>query len=743
MRSTAALLFCAALASCAGYGTWEEGRRLFMAGERESGLAKMSEAVKADPGNARYRDVYERSRKVVVDSYIAEAETAQVAGNVERAEEFYRRALRLQPGEARAQAGLLALDDARKMREAMQQAAADVDAGELDRAERTLRDLLKRDGAPREARTLLNRIGEMRSEAAAKAEPATLKGPFVKPITLEFRDAPMRSVFEVMSRASGINFVFDKDVRGDQKITIFVRNATLDDVVKLILATNQLDRKLLNDNSVLIYPNTPAKQKEYRELVMRSFYLVNADVKQALNLVKGMVKTQDVFIDEKLNMMVVKDTPDAVRVVGQLVRSLDLAEPEVMLEVAVLEVSSSRVQSFGLNYPTNISYGIPPPQPSTTTGGTTATTNLGNIVIGAGGNQLKGWIANPAIVLDLTSTDADAKILAMPRIRVKNREKAKVHIGSKVPVVTTTSTANVGVASSVSYLDVGLKLDVEPNIYLREDVAIKLGLEISAITKTLNLQGGVLAYEIGTRNTGTLLQLKDGQTQILAGLIQDEDRRTANTIPGLGDFPMLRALFGSQTDNRLKTEIVLFITPRVVRAINWTAGATGEFPVGTDAAIGAPALRLSATAPGAISVPPLAGAAPAQVRPAIPEPPLPVAQPLPQPGAAPATLLLAGPIAARTNSEIIVSLTLPPIGTVTRATAELAYDAAQFEPVGAAATQPGRVPIRIDGSASLRFRVLGAGGRGQLRVENAVGLDQNGAPAPVVAPAPLEITITP
>jgi general secretion pathway protein D len=298
----------------------------------------------------------------------------------------------------------------------------------------------------------------------------------------------------------------------------------------------------------------------------------------------------------------------------------------------------------------------------------------------------------------------------------------------------------VGVASSVSYLDVGLKLDVEPNIYLRDDVAIKVGLEVSTITRTLNLQG-VIAYEIGTRNTATLLQLKDGQTQILAGLIQDEDRRSASTIPGLGDFPLLRALFGSQTDNRLKTEIVLLITPRVVRSVNWTAGATGEYPVGTDAAIGAPALRLAATAPGAISMPP-SGAVPAQVRPGVPELP-PVPQVPAQPGGAPATLLLAGPIAARANSEIIVSLTLPPVGTVTRATAELAYDAAQFEPVGATATQPGRLPIRIEGSASVRFKVLGAGGRGQVRVENAVGLDQSGAPAPVAAPAPLEITITP
>jgi general secretion pathway protein D len=723
------------LAGCTGYNAYQQARRLTMEGEVEKGVEKLEQAVKESPNNLTYRSTLQRDRELLVERYLAEGDIERASGRLDSAEAAYRRALKVLPNDSRALTALAAIDELRQLDASVKQASADIEAGALDEAERKLREVLAKDDRRNDAKALLNTIEDKRAEARMAREPSTLKGPFTKPITLEFRDAPLRSVFEVMSRASGINFVFDKDVRGDQKITIFVRNTSLDDVVKLILATNQLDRKLLNETSVLIYPNTPAKQKEYRELVVRAFYLVNADVKQALNMVKGMVKTQDVFIDEKLNLMVVKDTPDAIRLVHNLVRGLDLAEPEVMLEVSVLELSSSRIQQLGVRYPAQVNFGVPPGA-----GGAAAQT-----VFRLGTDSLKGWVVNPPVVVDLTANDADGKVLANPRIRVKNREKAKVHIGSRVPVVTTTSTANVGVSSSVSYLDVGLKLDVEPNIYLRDQVAIKVGLEVSNIIREVNINN-TLAYEIGTRNTGTVLQLRDGETQILAGLISDEDRRTAAKIPGLGDIPVLGRLFGTQGDTRRKTEIVLLITPRIVRALSTTGQVTTtDLPVGTDAAIGSAPLRLSSAAPGSVSLPPGAGAG---ARPLVPLPEVP--SPLPVPAApqdaavaAQATLLLAGPIAARANSEIIVSLTLPPTSSVTRATAELAYDAAQFEPVGATASQPGRLPLRVDGSASVRLRVLGAAGRGQVRVENVVGLDPSGAPTPIIAPAPLEITITP
>jgi general secretion pathway protein D len=710
-------------------------------GDSAASLVKFEEAVKASPNNRLYRDTYERERREYVERLSGEGDMFRNSGELDRAEAAYLKAQKYDRNNERIKTGLGWIQQRRENLAAVRAAQVDFDAGRLDQAEKAVRAILDKDSSIRQARELLNRIVERRASDAPP--PSSLLPPALsKPITLEFRDATLKSVFEVMSRTSGINFVFDRDVRADTKINIFVRNNTLDDVVKLILTTNQLERKMLNPNSMLIYPNTPAKQKEYRELVVRSFYLANADVKQAVNLVKGMVKSQDVFIDEKLNLMVVKDTPEAMGVVDKLVRSLDLAEPEVMLDLEVMEVSRTRMQTLGVTYPTQINFGDPSnaPNNSGNNNGTTGTGTSNPLNVRLSGS-LVAYVVNPAYVINLLATDSDAKLLANPRVRVKNREKAKVHIGSKVPVITTTSTANVGVSSSVSYLDVGLKLDVEPNIYLRDEVAIKVGLEVSNITQTLNLQGTV-AYQIGTRNAATVLQIKDGETQILAGLIQDDDRTSAQKVPGLGDIPIIGRLFRNQTDDREKTEIVLLITPRIMRSINWPQAAVLDTPVGTDAAIGSLPLRISQTPAGALSLAPGGGLS----RPA-PQPlPVPVAPPqeaTPPPETAAPGLLMAAPLAAKSGNEFLLSVGVPPGTSAVSARLELAYDPSQLEAIGAAVSAPGRLPLKVDGTASVRFKVLAPQGRAQVRAENLTGVDPSGANVPMTAPPPVDITITP
>lgn len=760
IRAWTLAALCSLLVACAsGSVPYMEGQELLLKGDTEAGLAKLEEAARAAPNNAKYRETYEKEKAIVVKRYLSEGDLLRSSGELAAAQVAYQRALKLAPNDARGQAGMLAIDVTNNRKAIVERAKADFEAGKLDQAEATLRLLLKQDPGQREARGLLNQIDEKRAESLAQLPAPALKGPFKQPITLEFRDASMKSVFEVISRASGINFVFDRDVRSDTKINIFVRNTSLDDVVRLILLTNQLERKLLNDNTMLIYPNTPAKQKEYKELVVRSFYLANTDAKQALNLVKGMVKTPDVFIDEKLNLIMVKDTPDAMRVIANLVRALDLAEPEVVLEVEVLEIASTKLQQLGVKYPESIRIGTPP----ASLAGAIADTFV------VAQSPVKVFVANPPIVVDLKAQDGDVKLLANPRTRVKNREKAKVHIGEKVPVITTTSTANVGVSSSVSYLDVGLKLDVEANVYLGDEVSMKVNLDVSNIRNKVNVNG-TLAYEIGTRSTATVLQLANGETGILAGLISDEDRRTTDKVPGLGDFPILGRLFQTRGDEARKTEIVLMITPRIVRSITYPPSAVIDMPVGTDAAIGAPSMRIAPTQAGTVALAPSTGgpgvASPRPLPGPIPGAPgapesaggqvpgvpgsAPVGVPSTLPGAMqesaaaaslPSSLLVAAPLAARSGSDIAVSLSLTPGGAATRATVELGYDPLQLDPVGAATSSPGRLPVRIEGSAAVRFRVLIAAGRAQVRVENVVGLDATGNPVPVAAPGSVEITV--
>jgi general secretion pathway protein D len=504
---------------------------------------------------------------------------------------------------------MAALAVQQRLKAKVQEAQKLIASGDASAAERLLRSVISESPNNSEVMQILGQIRE-KSTPPAQTAPA-LQDAFSKPLTLEFRETALKTVFEVIARSSGLNFVLDKDVRTDTKITIFVRDTSIDDLLKLILTTNQLERKVLNENSVLIYPNTPAKVKDYVDLVTRSFYLSNADVKQAQLLVRGIVKTKDLFIDEKLNLLVMKDTPEAVKLAERLLETLDIAEPEVMLDVEVLELSRSKLMELGVRFPDQIGYGLLTPsvnstivngsvsQSSTTLGGTLAPGYI-DLNNAAG---VTAFVANPGLMLNLKNQVGDGNMLANPRIRVKNREKAKIHIGDKLPVFTTTSTANVGVAASVSYLDVGLKLDVEPNVYLDDEVGIRVGLEVSSIVKEIAGPSGSLAYQIGTRTAATMLRLKNGETQVLAGLISDEERSSANRLPGLGNVPVLGRLFSSQSDSKNKTEIILLITPHIVRNLAQPQGAGENVPAGSDSVVGyRPTLQLKKSAPRALSI---------------------------------------------------------------------------------------------------------------------------------------------
>lgn len=588
-------LACLLLASCAAEREFREGKALLGEGKVEEGLAKLQVAAKDDPDSHEYRAHFFRSRDMALTQLLAQADGLRGKGQMDEAEAIYQRILGIDANHARAKAGVAAVTMDRRHKAATAEAEALIKKGDWEAARAKLHPLLQENPNFREAVSLLRRINE-RMARDAIAMP-TLKASLKKPIALEFREANLKSVFEVISRSAGVNFIFDKDVRPDLKATIFVKNTSIEDAIKLLLITNQLEKKALNDSTLLIYPNTAAKIKDYQDLMAKSFYLANTDAKQALNLVKIMVKTKDLFIDEKLNLLVMRDTPEAVRLAEKLLANLDLAEPEVMLDVEVLEVSTKRLMELGINWSNRFSV-LSAPQTSTTSstvgGALVVNTNTTSapLTLESLKNVNASQIGVPNPVLNLRKEDGDTNVLANPRIRVKNREKAKVHIGDRLPVITTTSTANVGVSESVSYLDVGLKLDVEPNIYLENDVAIKVGLEVSNIVNTIKSANGTLAYQVGTRNATTVLRLKDGETQVLAGLINDEDRKSANKVPGLGDLPLLGRLFSSHMGETNKSEIVLLITPHVVRNIVRPEATASEFMSGTESNIGAPPIAL-------------------------------------------------------------------------------------------------------------------------------------------------------
>ena len=538
------------LGACASLPV-DEAERLSREGRYEEALATLDAALQRAPDQPALRTAHSRQLDRVVVQVLARADVALASGRLDEADRLAERARSLAPGHAR----LAAVDAQRALARATLQRQAAARAQALQAA-----------SAP---------------AAAPPPLPATLSAAFQKPVGLEFREATLRQVFEALARSTGVNFVFDKDVRGDAKVTVFLRQVSLDEALRVILATQQLDRKLLNDTTVLVYPNTAAKQREHQELVTRTLYLANADAKQVLTLVRTMAKTRDLHADERLNLLVVRDTPEVVRQVERLVATLDMPEPEVMLAVEVMEVASSKLDQLGLSWPTSVQVGIT---------GASGLVEIGNRA------NFTASIANPALLATLRGDSGSTNLLANPSIRARNREKAKVQIGDKLPVFTTTSTANVGVSTSVSYLDVGLKLEVEPTVQLDGDVTIKVALEVSNLLREVSGPAGSLAYQVGTRSSSTTLRLRDGETQVLAGLINDEDRQRAVGVPGLSTAPVVGKLFGTQSDTRNKTEVVMLITPRILRQVTPLAVAAATITSGTDSQPGAATLRLAGRA---------------------------------------------------------------------------------------------------------------------------------------------------
>jgi general secretion pathway protein D len=596
-----------------------DGRATLESGNVEEGLAQIEEAARRDPGNVEIRNYLARQRAAAVQRYLAAGDNARSAGQLDQAGEAYQLALRFDPSNANAQAGMDKLEKERASAARVAEAEAAMKSGDSEAAYAKAKEILAENPAQKNAKAIVRKVEE-KSVKAELGNPR-LNEKLRKPITMEFRDAPLRTVFELISKHTGLNFVFDRDVPPDAKATVYVRDTGIEDVIRFVLVTNQLEKKVLNDNTVLIYPNTPAKQQSYRELTVRSFYLANADVKQTANMIRQLVKTRDLFIDEKLNLLVIRDTPDAVRMAEKLIANQDLGEAEVMLEVEVLEVGYNKLQQLGIQWPTSLSMGLVGAAgvPGQLTGTEARHIN---------GGLVRLQVSDPLVTLNARRQDGRTNVLANPRIRVKSREKARIHIGDKVPVITTTAGATGFVSESVNYLDVGLKLEVEPQVYLEDDVGIKVGLEVSNIANQIKTGSGTLAYQVGTRNATTTLRLRDGETQVLAGLINDEDRRSANRVPGLSDLPGLGRLFSNNDDTVNKTEVVLLITPRVIRNIERPGVNLEQFNSGTEAEVGGAPLGLPQQ--GAMNVQPaIAAPVPAQdLAPVIPARP-PAAGPRP------------------------------------------------------------------------------------------------------------------
>lgn len=661
-RGTATVFIVAALAACAaGDRLHKDGLALLREGKTEEGLAKLQEAVKVEPDNVPYRTTLARNREQAISRLLMLGNNERIAGHAEASKIAYQRVLKIDSDNSLAKDGIAALEMDVRHNAILDEVKKLIEKGELIAAREALKPILLENPGNDDALSIQRKIDELIAKEQL-AGPA-LMAKFKKPVTLQFRDANVKMVFEALSRTSGINVMLDKDVKPDLKTSIFVKDVSVEDAINLILLQNQLEKNIISDNTVFIYPNTPEKIKNYRDLKVRSFHLVNADPKQMQTMLKTLLKAKDIFIYEKTNSVVMRDTPEAIHLAEKMIADQDIAEPEVMMEVEVLEVNRTRATNLGIQWPTGVSLtavgtAAVPGAAAGTAGAAVQTVN--------GLRQLNGGniVVSPqlSVTLNALLTDTDTNILASPRIRARNREKAKIMIGDRVPVITNAvtpvATGAPVVTGSVQYLDVGLKLEVEPDIHLDGEVAIRINMEVSSIVKEVpNTQSGTLAYQVGTRNASTLLQLKDGETQILAGLIDNEGRENASKVPGLGQLPILGRLFSNHSTNDTKTEIILSITPHIVGKSRQTDARELEYWSGTEGTLRDSSMTLKPINPvsAAASAAAASGGAPSSQQSPLPTP---ASSPVPPATgqAVPLVLSWQGPGRAKVGDKISLTI---------------------------------------------------------------------------------------
>jgi general secretion pathway protein D len=397
-------------------------------------------------------------------------------------------------------------------------------------------------------------------------------------VTLRFQNTRLKQVFEILARTANINILFEKDVR-DDLVTIFTKDTPFDEALNLILSTNQLFSRRIGPDTLLIIPDTKQKRQQYEDLQIRTFYLSTAKAKDIANLLRTILETKRVYVNEPLNTVVIRDEPEKLQLAEQVILANDRRDSEVELALEVLEVSRSQREKIGLNFAKQVGAGFFPGTAAAAAFGDTVTTQTFKFeqLTGLGPDSYLYKFPS-SVLLDFFKTESNAKTLASPKIRVLNNQKASINVGDKEPILLSTTTANPTVAGAVStqstvtsieFKDTGVKLDVEPTIHLTGEITIKLKVEVTRIGEQVTLQDSpvINQFRFGTRTAETTLNLRDGETVVLAGLIQEEDRKTRDSIPGLDDVPIIEDLFGREK-RKIDTEVILVLTSRIIRSVS-------------------------------------------------------------------------------------------------------------------------------------------------------------------------------
>ena len=592
-------------------------------------------------------------------SFYDKGSDAEARQNYEQAYDFYKQAYALKPKDLKYRASY---ERTRFLSAASHVHRGQImrDGGKLDEALAEFQKAVEIDGSSFIAQQELKRTQQMIREAQNPQPQASAPGTSSLRRRLESAQGPVeltpisnvpitlkltedtKVIYETIGKLAGINVLFDPEYNS-RRVKIELNGVTLEDALEVVSFETKTFWRPVTPNTIFIAQDNPAKRKELEQNVIKTFYLSNlsqpTELQDVVNAMRTILEVSRIQPLPSQGAIVVRGTPDQMALAQKLVDDLDKAKPEVIVEVAVMQVSRDKMRNLGVSPPTSATVALQPNINTTTNNNTTTNTNTNsgsantiNLNSLANLNATDFQVTIPQATATALLSDTNTKLIQNPQIRALDGQKATLKIGDRVPVATGSFQPGIGgvginplVNTQFQYLDVGVNIDITPRVHAGREVTLKMSLDISAVTSFTNI-GGISQPIIGQRKIEHEIRLKDGEVNLLGGMLEDQQTKALTGIPGLANIPILKYLFSQTNTEHRENEVVFVLIPHIVRGPEASRPGADMLDVGT-----ANALELRRTssrpAPPAVVAPPATPQAPAGAPPAQASP---QAQPTPQ-----------------------------------------------------------------------------------------------------------------
>jgi general secretion pathway protein D len=542
----------------------------------ETAYGFFKQAYDLKPKDLRYRAAFERIRFEAAASIVHNGQKLRDDGKLDEAVAEFQKALAIDP-------------------------SLFIAKQELNRTQKMIND---QRNPPPQAAGIPPGLARRVHEAAGPVELAAISN---VPVTLKMLATKSDVVYRTVGQLAGINVLFDPDYT-PRAINVDLNGVSLEDALEITALESKTFWRPVTTNTIFVAQDNPAKRKELEQSVLKTFYLSNlsapTELQDVVNAIRAVLDVQRVQQLLSQNALVVRGTPDQIALAEKLVEDLDKARPEVIVDIAIMQVSKDKSRTLGLSPPTSATVTLQSNINNTTTT-TTGTTNSGTgatVTQGTGQtginlntlgnlNATNFQVVIPSANLSAVMSDSDTKLIQNPQIRALDGQKASLKIGDKVPVATGSFQPGIGgvginplVNTQFQYLDVGVNIDITPHVHANGEVTLKISMDVSAVTGQSNI-GGISQPIIGQRKIEHEIRLKDGEANLLGGIMEDHQTKSLSGIPGLAQIPILRYLFGQVSQDHSENEIVFAIVPHIIRSTDVNELNQRPIDIGTSTTI--------------------------------------------------------------------------------------------------------------------------------------------------------------